>query len=173
MGFGIPQSIGACIAGHRKRTICINGDGGFQLNIQELETIRRLKLPIKFFYLNNKGYISIRTTQSNYFNGRLVASSINSGLTLPEIRKIAAAYGIKSNIISNNSELKNGVYEALNSDGPFICEVLIDPDEQVGPKVKSALNSDGKMVSKPLEDLAPFLDRKEFLENMMIKPLDE
>ena len=89
MGFGIPQSIGVCLASNRRRTICINGDGGFQLNIQELETIKRLNLPIKFFYLNNQGYISIRTTQNNYFSGRLVATGVSSGLTLPDIRKIS------------------------------------------------------------------------------------
>jgi len=173
MGFGIPQSMGACLAAERRRTICINGDGGFQLNIQELETIRRLALPIKFFYLNNRGYSSIRTTQNNYFNGRLVASSNSSGLSLPDIRRISTAYGIPSNKIRVNEELESKIQEALEYDGPFISEVLVDPEEQVIPKVKSVLDSSGKMVSKPLEDLAPFLDRKEFLENMIIKPIGE
>lgn len=173
MGFGVPQSMGVCLAGNRRRTICINGDGGFQLNIQELETIKRLQLPIKFFYLNNQGYISIRTTQNNYFDGRLVATNSSSGLTLPDIRKISDAYGIPNNQIRHNADLAKGIKEALDSDGPFICEVMIDPEEQVAPKVKSILDSYGRMVSKPLEDLAPFLDRKEFLENMIVKPLGE
>jgi len=173
MGFGVPQSIGVCLAGNRKRTICINGDGGFQLNIQELETIKRLNLPIKFFYLNNQGYISIRATQNNYFEGRFVATGRSSGLTLPDIRKISDAYGIANNKIQFNSQLEKGIAEALASDGPFICEVMIDPEEQVMPKVKSILDSRGRMVSKPLEDLAPFLERKEFFENMIVKPLEE
>lgn len=173
MGFGIPHTIGVCLAGNYRRTICINGDGGFQLNIQELETIKRLNLPIKFFYLNNQGYVSIRTTQNNYFEGRYVATGVSSGLTLPDIQKVSYAYGINHNQIKNNSELRIRIEEALASEGPFICEVLVDPGEQVSPKVKSILDSKGKMVSKPLEDLAPFLDRNEFLENMIVKPLEE
>ena len=173
MGFGVPQTIGACIASGNKRTICLNGDGGFQLNIQELETIKRLNLPIKFFYLNNQGYLSIKVSQNNYFEGRLVATDDSSGLTLPDIQKIAYAYGIKSNKINNHSELTKGIAEALTSNGPYICEVMINPDEQVAPKVKSMLGANGKMISKPLEDLAPFLDRKEFLENMIVKPLED
>lgn len=173
MGFGVPQTIGACIASGYKRTVCLNGDGGFQLNIQELETIKRLQLPVKFFYLNNQGYLSIKVSQNNYFNGRLVATGNTSGLTLPDIQKIAYAYGINSNRILNHDSLEQGVKEALESDGPFICEVMIDPEEQVSPKVKSMIGANGKMISKPLEDLAPFLDRDEFLANMIVKPLAE
>jgi acetolactate synthase-1/2/3 large subunit len=173
MGFGVPQTIGACIASGNKRTVCLNGDGGFQLNIQELETIKRLQLPVKFFYLNNQGYLSIKVSQNNYFNGRLVATGDTSGLTLPDIQKIAFAYGINSNRILNHDELEEGVKQALQSKGPFICEVMIDPEEQVSPKVKSMIGANGKMISKPLEDLAPFLDRKEFLDNMIVKPLAE
>ena len=173
MGYGVPQTIGACIASGNRQTVCLNGDGGFQLNIQELETIHRLQLPIKFFYLNNQGYLSIKNTQINYFNSRLVATDASSGLTLPDIQKIAYAYGIPSNRIETHDGLQKGVAEALASDGPFICEVMIDPGEQVAPKVKSMLGANGKMISKPLEDLAPFLDRAEFLENMIVKPLEE
>ena len=173
MGYGVPQTIGACIASGKKQTVCLNGDGGFQLNIQELETIHRLQLPIKFFYLNNQGYLSIKNTQINYFNSRLVATDASSGLTLPDIQKIAYAYGIPSNRIETHDGLEKGVAVALASDGPFICEVMIDPAEQVAPKVKSMLGANGKMISKPLEDLAPFLDRAEFLENMIVKPLEE
>jgi len=173
MGFGVPQTIGACIGSGHKRTICFNGDGGFQLNIQELETIKRLQLPIKFLYLNNQGYLSIKVSQNNYFNGRLVATGETSGLTLPDIQKIAYAYGITSNRILNHDGLEKGIREMLESEGPFICEVMIDPEEQVAPKVKSMIGANGKMISKPLEDLAPFLDRKEFLDNMIVKPLVE
>ncbi|MEJ7826676.1 MAG: thiamine pyrophosphate-binding protein [Segetibacter sp.] len=173
MGFDIPQTIGACLASGRRRTVCVVGDGGFQLNIQELETIKRLHLPIKFFYLNNQGYVSIRTTQTNYFDKRFVATGASSGLTLPDIRKISDAYGIANNRIGTQEELVKGIEEALETDGPFICEVMIDPEEQVAPKVKSALGANGKMISKPLEDLAPFLSREEFLENMIVKPLEE
>ncbi len=173
MGFGLPQTIGACLASGGRRTVCVNGDGGFQLNLQDLETVNRLGLPIKYFILNNRGYASIRTTQKNYFQGRLVASDPSSGLTLPDICKISSAYGISNNRIANNAELEKGVAEALSSIGPFISEVMIDPEEESAPKVKSALKTDGSLVSKPLEDLWPFLPREEFLKNMLIPPMPE
>ena len=173
MGFGIPQTIGACIASGGRRTVNVNGDGGFQMNIQELETVHRLDLPIKYFVLNNQGYASMRITHRNYFQGRLVASDSSSGLTLPDIRKIADAYGIPNNQILNNGEIGGKIREAFETKGPFITEVMVDPEEVTGPKVKSFIGGDGKMVSKPLEDLAPFLDREEFLQNMMIPPLPD
>jgi len=173
MGFGLPQTIGACLASGRRRTICVNGDGGFQLNIQDLETIYRLKLPIKYFILNNLGYGSIRATQKNYFRGHLVASDAASGLTLPDIRRISDAYRIPNNQIASHSELEKRVMEALTCEGPFISEVMIDPDEQLAPKVQSVIGVNGSMKSKPLEDLAPFLDREEFLANMIIPPVVE
>lgn len=170
MGFGIPHTIGACIASGGRQTVNVNGDGGFQMNIQELETVHRLGLPIKYFILNNQGYASMRVTHRNYFQGRLVASDASSGLTLPDIRKIADAYGIPNNRISLNREIGDKIKEAFETKGPFITEVMIDPEEVTAPKVKSFIGADGKMVSKPQEDLAPFLDRKEFLENMIIPP---
>jgi acetolactate synthase-1/2/3 large subunit len=173
MGFGIPHTIGACIASGEKRTVNVNGDGGFQMNIQELETVHRLGLPIKYFILNNQGYASMRVTHRNYFQGRLVASDASSGLTLPDIRKIADAYGIPNNRIAINQEIEEKIKEAFETKGPFITEVMIDPEEVTAPKVKSFIGTDGKMVSKPQEDLAPFLDRKEFLENMIIPPMQD
>ncbi len=167
MGFGLPASIGACIASKRKRTICINGDGGFQLNIQELETIKRLNLPIKIFILNNEGYGSIRNLQRNHFNGHYVASENGSGLTLPNICKVANAYEIKNISINNNNELKEKVREVLDYNGPAICEVMIDPVQPTSPKLMSEKLPNGNMISKPLEDLWPFLDREEFKNNML------
>lgn len=157
MGFGLPDAIGACIASKR-RTICINGDGGFQLNIQELETVARLKLPIKFFILNNDGYGSIKNTQRNYFQGRFVCSGASSGLTIPNMVKVATAYGIHSFKITSNSTLKESVLKALNFDGPVLCDVMVDPAEPTMPRLKSEIRPDGTMVSKTLEDLWPFLD---------------
>ena len=173
MGFGIPHTIGACIASGGKRTVNVNGDGGFQMNIQELETVYRLGLPIKYFILNNQGYASMRVTHRNYFHGRLVASDASSGLTLPNVRKIADAYGIPNNRISLNGEIGDKIKEAFETKGPFITEVIIDPEEVTAPKVKSFIGEDGKMISKPQEDMAPFLDRKEFLKNMIVSPLPD
>lgn len=173
MGFGVPSALGACVASGRKRVICTNGDGGFQLNIQELETIRRLNLPVKFFVLNNDGYGSIKTTQRNYFSGLYVGSDSSSGVTLPDTVKVAKAYGFESFYIDKTTAIKQTVKKILASKGPAICEVMIDPMEAVAPKVSSAVGSDGKMFSKPLEDLYPFLPRPEFQKNMIIEPLKE
>ena len=167
MGFGLPASIGACIASNGKRTICINGDGGFQLNIQELETVRRLNLPIKFFIINNDGYGAITNSQRNHFNGFYVASEKNSGMTLADICKVATGYEIKNMRINSNSELKEKIKEALEYEGPVVCDVMVHPDQPTAPKLMSEKLPDGNMISKPLEDLWPFLDREEFEENML------
>ncbi len=173
MGFGIPASIGVCLASGRKRTVCIDGDGGFQLNIQELETVKRLNLPIKFFVLSNQGYASIRATQRNYFGGHCVASSPASGLTLPDMIKVAEAYGLPVARLEDHTNIRQKVREVLKSSGPVVCEVMVPPDQVTAPRLSSMQRADGSMVSKPLEDLWPFLDREEFLSNMIIPPLDE
>ena len=173
MGFGLPASIGGCLASGRKRTISIDGDGGFQLNIQELETVVRLDLPIKFFIINNDGYASIRASQNNHFRGNLVGSDASSGLTLPDLMKIGAAYGIATERITENAGLKAGIRAALDRPGPVLCEVMVAPDQAIGPRVSSALRPDGSIVSRPLEDLWPFLDRDELRANMLIPTLDE
>lgn len=172
MGFGLPASIGACIASGRKRTICVDGDGGFQLNIQELETVARLKLPIKFFVINNGGYASIRAMQMNYFQRKVGADS-ESGLTLPDIIKVATAYGLSTMRIVDQNDLRNQIRNVLQLPGPVICEIMAIPDEIRAPRLSSRQRNDGMMISKPLEDLWPFLDRQEFLSNMLIQPLDE
>jgi len=173
MGFGIPASIGGCLASGRRRTICIDGDGGFQLNIQELETVMRLGLPIKYFVLCNQGYGSIRATQRNYFNGHYVASDPSSGLTLPSVKKIARAYGIQSLTIYDHVDIKSQIRKVLNSGGPFVVEVKVSPDHVASPRLSSIRRADGTMVSMPLEDLWPFLDREEFRSNMIVPITDE
>jgi acetolactate synthase-1/2/3 large subunit len=172
MGFGLPASIGACIASGRSRTICVDGDGGFQLNIQELETISHLQLPIKLFVMNNGGYASIRAMQMNYFQ-QLIGADSKSGLTLPDIIKVAAAYGLNTMRIVDQDDLRTQIRDVLNMPGPVICEVMTMPDEIRAPRLSSAQKNDGSMISKPLEDLWPFLERQEFLSNMLIEPLEE
>jgi len=172
MGFGLPASIGACLAAGGKETVLVDGDGGFQMNIQELETIARLKLPIKIFVANNNGYGSIVTSQSTYFK-RLVGSTPESGLTLPDTLKIATAYGILCSRISDQTNLKDSVRAVLSAKGPHICDLMVIQDEARQPRVSSQQRPDGSMVSKPLEDLFPFLPREEFLSNMIIPPLPE
>jgi acetolactate synthase-1/2/3 large subunit len=172
MGNAIPSAIGACLAGGRCPTVCVDGDGSFQMNIQELETIRRLDLPIRFFVLNNDGYSSIRTSQERWF-GRKTGADPQSGLTLPSITGVAAAYGLPTRRIQSQQDLRREVKEVLQTPGPVVCEVLSLPDEKRVPSLSSHQREDGSIVSKPLEDLWPFLDRDEFLSNMIIPALEE
>lgn len=172
MGFGVPATIGACLAGGERRTVCVNGDGGFQMNIQELETIRRLNLPIKIFVLNNHGYAQIHATQKNIFAGHYVACDEDSNLTLSPISDVAAAYRLKTVQIRTNEELREKVQEVFEYDGPVICEVFVPLDLSAFPKQVSYKRSDGQMESLPLEYMNPPLEQEEFEKNMII-PLYE
>ena len=171
MGTGLPGSIGACLASGRRRTVCVNGDGGFQLNIQELETVKRLDLPIKFFILCNGGYASIMSTQRNHFEGRYVGSEPSSHLTLPDIARVASAYGLCTTQIGSHEQLRERVREVLDHAGPIVCAVEVSPEQATAPRVTSMVRPDGTIVSKPMEDMWPFLSREEFLENMIVPPL--
>jgi acetolactate synthase-1/2/3 large subunit len=166
MGFDIPMALGAAVASD-KQVICITGDGGFQLNIQDLETIHRLQLPVKFFVLSNGGYGSIMSMQRNYFEGRYVGSNPESGLTFPDFAKIADAYQFSFYRIRTNLKIKETLKKVLDTPGPVICEVICDPMQQQQPRVSSVINPDGTIESKPMEDLFPFLPRDEFEENMV------
>ena len=173
MGFGIPAAIGGCIASDKKETICIDGDGGFFMNIQELELVYRYQLPIKFFVLNNNGYGSIKTTQNTHFKGNLVVSDPSSGLTLPSIELNAAAYKIPYVKIETQQNLKLDLSNVLSMHGPIICELIVDPDHKTLPKASVYKKEDGSFATRPMEDLAPFLDRNEFLNNLLIKPINQ
>ncbi len=173
MGYGLPSAIGACLAGEGRRTVGVNGDGGFVMNIQELETIHRLNLPIKIFVLCNNGYGAIQATQTNIFNKHFVACNNVSGLSLPDVGKIAEAYGIKTETISHNSELKEMVAKVLEYSGPVICKVNTPIELTAMPKQVSYKRSDGQMESKPLEYMNPPLEQEEFESNMLIPLFQE
>jgi len=173
MGFGIPSAIGASIASGKKRVICVNGDGGFQMNVQELETIKSHNLPVKFFVINNSGYASIRNTQRTYFKGFYVGSGPESGVSLPDIKKQALSYGFDYFAIKNNSDIRKVIGKIFENNSPVICEVFVDPGDTLSFRASSFIKPDGTAVSRPVEDLAPFLPRKEFYGNMQIKPLNE
>ncbi len=159
MGFGLPYSIGACIANNRRRTILINGDGAFQMNIQELETVHRLGLPLKIFVWNNNGYGSIRSTQRNNFEGRYVASSDESGLSMPDTMAVAAAYGFKTYSISNNKELDILLPEILADDEMTYCDLRVIPEETISPRVKAYIDENGQIKSGLLENMWPFIEK--------------
>jgi acetolactate synthase-1/2/3 large subunit len=171
MGYGLPAAIGGCIGSGGRRTICVDGDGGFMLNVQELEVVRRLELPIKFFVLNNNGYASIRASQNGYFK-EVIGCDSSSGLSLPDITRVAQAFGLPAFRIDDQKNLLCCIREVLDLDGPAICEVMVQPDQTIGPRVSSRLGRDGAMISTPLEDLFPFLEREEFRSNMLV-PLVE
>ena len=173
MGYDLPAAIGACFANGKKNTICVTGEGSLQMNIQELQTIIHNKLPIKIFVLNNAGYISIRNTQNNFFKGRKVGSDKDSGVSFPNIVKLAEVYGFEACRIENQLNLKGELEEILSKPGAVVCEIMLSPIEKMEPKLSSKIKPDGKMVSKPLEDMFPFLPREEFYKNMIIKPVDE
>ena len=173
MGYAIPTAIAVALANSGRRVIAVDGDGGFMFNIQELETIRRLQLPIKFFVLNNGGYSSIRASQSAYFGRPTIGADSSTGLTIPDLSKVAASYGLTSFVIADQTNLAEDVRKVLELEGPVVCDVNVLQDEVRGPRVQSVQKSDGSFISKPLEDLFPFLPREEFLENMIVKPLPE
>ncbi|MBU2703219.1 acetolactate synthase-1/2/3 large subunit [Sporomusaceae bacterium BoRhaA] len=167
MGFGLPYAIGACLANDKKRTILINGDGAFQLNIQELATLAGHKLPIKIFIWDNGGYASIMGTQRKFFEGHYVASNQESKLYLPDLKKVAEAYGLKTFCIANHGEMEEKIQAVLKQDGPVLCQVKVSPMQMTAPKVQAMKLPDGNMVSKPLEDMWPYLDEAEIQWNMI------
>jgi len=173
MGFALPAVVGAGAASPGTPIIAVDGDGGFFFNIQELETIHRLNLPAKIFVLNNDGFSSIRNSQQYWFKDNLVAADATSGLTLPNIVRVAEAFGLGVARIESQASLQEQLRKVLSMPGPVVCEVMVIPDEARIPRVSSLQKEDGTFVSKPLEDLFPFLDRNEFLANMIIPPLPE
>ena len=169
MGFCVPTALGLAVAS-KKKIICITGDGGFQMNIQDLETIRRLGLPITFFVLNNNGYGSIMNTQRTHFNGRLVGSDPGSGVTLPDLRMISEAYSFRYEKFTEFSELKKNIGSIMKFDRPAIYEIMVSKSEMTSPRTSSKIGEDGVMRSQPLENMWPFLDEEE-LRSEMIVPL--
>ena len=166
MGWCLPLAIGACVGNNKKRTICVTGDGSIQFNIQELNTINYYRLPIKIFVFNNKGYKSIRDTQNNLFDGRLVGADQTSGVANPNFKKLADAFDFKYSFIKNNEELKLKISQVLKENGHVLCEVNIDADQTRMPKTSTYRGEDGNLYSKPLEDMWPFLPREELYKNM-------
>lgn len=173
MGFGLPAAIGVSAADRNRNVLAITGDGSFQMNIQELQTVAHYQLNIKLFVWNNNGYLSIRATQSKFFEGRAIGTDRDSGVSFPETRKIADAYGIRYFGATSSKELTEVIEEVLAIKGPVICEIFSPPNQEIVPNVSSLKKPDGTLVSKPLEDMYPFLDREEFFREMIVKPIDE
>src|SRR5260370_26278334 len=143
MGFGIPAAIGACLGGVSRPTVCVDGDGGFQFNIQELETVKRLNLPIKFFVLNNEGYGSIRASQKVFFGETVIGCDEATGQTLPDVRKVAEAYGVRTDSIESQDNLAAELRRVLDTPGPGSCAVHIDLADPSQPRLSSTQRHDG------------------------------
>jgi acetolactate synthase-1/2/3 large subunit len=173
MGYDLSAAIGACFASDKKRIICLAGDGSIQMNLQELQTIVGYQLPIKIFVLNNQGYHSIRQTQNNYFPDNIVGCGPESGVTFPSFEKLAFAYGIPYRRCSQPAMLTEAIAETIGGNGPQMCEIILDLQQAFAPKLSSKRLPDGRMVSAPLEDMYPFLEREEFLSNMLVPTLEE
>lgn len=171
MGYDLPASIGAAVAGDGRQVICLAGDGSLQLNIQELQTVIHYQLPLKIFVLNNNGYLSIRTSQKGFFGG-VVGEGPESDVTFPDFIKLAQAYGFQTHRL-DSADFENGLREVLSTKGPVLCEVMLDPAQGFEPRQSSRPLPDGRIVSAPLEDMFPFLDRDELASNMLIPLWEE
>jgi len=161
MGYALPASIGAAAALPKENIICIDGDGGFQMNIQELQTLVSYKLPVKIFIMNNQCMGIIKQFQDLYFDSKYYATSEEYGYQSPDFVKVAEAYGISAFSIDSLAQAKDGIARALSMEGPVLVDVRIDTEQKLNPKLE---------FGRPLEDMAPYLDRKE-LKNIMIEPL--
>jgi acetolactate synthase-1/2/3 large subunit len=165
MGYGFPAAIGCAVAEKGKRVICIDGDGSFQMNLQELQTVVYNKLNLKIIYFNNNGYHSIRQTQTNLFKDRpLVGVTDGTGLSFPEMEKIAWAYSIPYIKITTKEQIPT-LIDFIQDEGPVFCEVIVDQTQNFAPKLSSRVLADGSIVSPEIDDMYPFLDRKEYEAN--------
>ncbi len=165
MGYGFPAALGCAVAEKGHRVVCIDGDGSFQMNIQELQTVVQNALNMKIVILNNNGYHSIRQTQTNLFDPPMVGVNAESGISFPDMEKIANAYGIPYVKIDSISNLSKGIDKMFDINGPVICEALVDEKQNFEPKLSSKRLPDGTMVSPEIDDMYPFLDREEYLNN--------
>jgi acetolactate synthase-1/2/3 large subunit len=166
MGYDLPAAIGVSVA-KGGRTICIAGEGSLQMNVQELQTLVGYKLPVKLFVLNNGGYLSIRQTQTGFFQGRKIGESPESGVTFPKMKRIGEAYGIPSFTIESVPDL-DLVRRELETDGPTLFDVSLDPSQEFEPRLRSRILADGKILTPNLEDMYPFLTPEELASNMLV-----
>lgn len=168
MGWGLPAAIGACFGHEKKRTVCIAGEGGLLMTIQEMATIMHYRLPVKLFVLNNGGYLTIKQTQELGFEGRLMGCNEESGISFPDFMKIAEAHRFKGMRLTSHQDLKKHLEEVMDYEGPVLCEIMMDHNQIQAPKSINRRNPDGTMKQTPLEDSYPFLDPKEVEENLSI-----
>jgi len=166
MGY-MPGVMGPAIASDGIDVYCVTGDGSLQMNIQELQTIVTNQLPVKLIVLNNNGYLLIRTTQNNFCENRLIGEGAETGVSFPDLEKLAGAYGLNYMKISSMAEVELKIDQLVKAQGPLICEVITPSQQKLIPRVASKKLEDGTMVSMPYDDMYPFIDREEYLSNQM------
>jgi acetolactate synthase-1/2/3 large subunit len=167
MGYDLPAAIGAAIADPKKRIICFAGDGSILMNLQELQTIKHNNLNIKIIVLDNNGYLSIKSTQQNFF-GLAIGSAPDNGVSFPDMEKVGNSFNIPSYTLKE-FDFKEELLKLISLDGPILINVKLDPLQMFEPKLSSKKLPDGKMVSAPLEDMFPFLSEQELQSNMIVK----
>ena len=158
MGFGLAESIGVSIAS-KKPVICMEGDGSFAMNMQELATVKALNLPILIFILNNSGYVSINNSQNNLCQGRLQGVNKDSGLYLPDYKKIAKSYDIKYISLDTNDSVTTALSQLLIHlkvfQKPIICELFGNSNHKTLPRTQTYIDDSGKLCSGKLEEMYP------------------
>ena len=162
MGYGLPGAMGACFARPGQRVICVTGDGALHMNIQELATIIRHRLPVKVILINNHGHSMVQQTQEMWLKGDYHATSVEGGLPDPDFVAIARAYGFPVDTLRLNEEIPAKIAAALASDGPYFLNVEVLSSHRLSPQAK---------YGRPNEDAEPLLPRDEFLANMIVQPL--
>jgi acetolactate synthase-1/2/3 large subunit len=172
MGYDLPGAIGAALAS-KETIVCLAGDGSIMMNLQELATIAGRRMPIKIFILNNQGYHSIRQTQQNFFPDNVVGCGLDSGLCFPDFGRLAAGFGLPFRRVRRHADLEACIRDTLAGAGPEACEIFLDLAQPFAPKLSSKRLRDGRMVTAPLEDMTPLLDRDLFAKNMLIPPIAE
>lgn len=173
MGYGLPAAIGAWFGSGKDRVICIHGDGGLQMNIQEFQTLVYYRIPLKLFLMNNREYVTIKHTQNAYFEGRIVGADPSSGYSVPDFVQVAGAYGLNTEVIHNHDELRAKIKAILTKPGCVVCDVRMCPNQPLMPILLQHRRSDGAIVTDPIERLSPYLPEKEFRENMIVTPLED
>lgn len=168
MGYGLPAAIGACLGNGSRPMIAIESDGSLQLNLQELATLKALRLPIRLFIMNNNGYASIRNTQRNYFDSRYVGTGPEAGVLIPDLLELAEAYGLPAVRIERVEELAEGLAKVMAHPGPILCDVRLNENETLQPKAAALPQPDGSMLSMPLEDMSPLLPLEQLRAEMLI-----
>lgn len=167
MGYDLPAALGACYQADGRNVICLTGDGSIMMNIQELQTVAFNKLPLKIFVINNAGYSSIRQTQRNFFSGHMTGSGDDSGISVPDFCRLAEGFGLKSVRVSKPESMKEELADVLKTEGPVVCEVMVEKEYAFLPKLSARKLDDGTMISPSLEDMFPFLDREEYERNLL------